>query len=100
MDDDDLQWWPGHVQAMFAAIGRAMGDKRLRPETLRSIPSAFGSILPGHQVTVSHISGKALGRRKGHYELLVEGPAFAGRWRFVSGKLERLSRFAAEASQE
>jgi len=94
MDDDDFQWWPDHVQATFTVIGRAMGGKRLSPETLHSVPSTFGSVLPGHQVAISHVSGKELGRRKGHYRLLVDGPAFAGRWKFSSGKLERLSRSA------
>ena len=91
MTDDDLDYWPLHVQKMFSAIGRVMDEKRLRPETLVGIPTGFGSILPDHQVNIEHISGEHLGRRKGHYVLTVEGPIFAGRWRFMSGKLEKLS---------
>jgi hypothetical protein len=97
INEDDLNWWPPHVQITFAAIGRAMDGKRLYPHTLRSIPNAFGSILPGHQVTISHVSGTELGRRKGYYAILVEGPAFGGRWMFFSGRLERLAKAAAKA---
>jgi hypothetical protein len=81
---------------IFAAIGHAMGDKRLHPETLNSIPTHEGAILAGHRVIFEHVSAEALGRRrKGQYQITVEGPAFAGRWCFLSGKLERLSRRAA-----
>jgi hypothetical protein len=82
---------------MFAAIGRAMDSKRLHPHALRSIPNAFGSILPDHQVTISHVSGMTLGRRKGYYAIIVEGPAFGGRWTFLSGRLEKLAKAAAKA---
>src|SRR5690348_9793728 len=88
---DDLGWWPEHARAVFAAIGRAMGHKRLVPETLRLVPNAFGGILPDHLVGVIHVSGKLMGRRKGHYLFEIEGPVFAGRWGpFPSGKLENL----------
>jgi hypothetical protein len=93
--DESLDWWPPHVQAIFAAIGQAMGEKRLHPDTLTMIPSGVESVLPGHQVTVEHVSAKDLGRRKtGQYRIRVEGPALAGGWRFYPGKLERLSRLA------
>ncbi len=95
--EEDFQWWPAHVQTVFTAIGQAMGEKRLNPQTLRSVPSAVGGILPGHQVTIRHVSGKELGRRKGHYLLIIDGPIFAGSWRFFSGNLETLSRSAAKA---
>jgi hypothetical protein len=96
--DDNPAWWPPHVQAILAAIGQAMGDKRLYPETLKSIPSAFGSILSGHQVIIEHISGKELGHRKGRYRITVEGPVFAGGWGFRSGDLEKLARAAAKGA--
>jgi hypothetical protein len=96
--DESLDWWPPHVQVILAAIGQAMGGKRLHPETLRSVPSRFGGILSGHQVTIEHISAKELGRRrKGRYQITVEGPVFGGQWGFRSGELERLSRAAANA---
>jgi hypothetical protein len=96
-DSENSNWWPPHVQAIFASIGHAMGEKRLHPDTLKNLPSGFGSILPGHQVTVRHVPAIEFGRRrKGQYHITVEGPALAGGWRFYSGKLERLSRLAAE----
>jgi hypothetical protein len=96
---DDPDWWPPHVRAIFAAIGKAMGDKRLHPDTLKSISRASGSILSGHQVIVEHVPGKDIGRRKGRYQITVEGPAFGGRWHFWSGKLEKLSRAAANKNK-
>jgi hypothetical protein len=96
--DDNPAWWPPHVQAILVAIGQAMGDKRLYPKTLKSIPSAFGSILSGHQVIIEHISGKELGHRKGRYRITVEGPVFAGGWGFRSGDLEKLARAAAKGA--
>jgi len=32
-----------------------------------------------------------LGRRKGYYEICVEGPNISGRWKFTSGDLELIS---------
>ena len=97
--DDNPDWWPPHVRAILAAIGRAMGDGRLYPETLKSIPSGFGSILSDHQVIIEHVSGKELDSRKGQYRITVEGPAFAGQWGFRSGHLEKLSRAAAKTKE-
>jgi hypothetical protein len=93
-NSQNLDWWPSHVRTIFAAIGRAMGEKRLTPETLLSVPSGFGSILDGHEVSVKHVSGKSLGRRKGYYQIDVEGPRFAGQWKLSSGELEKLSALA------
>lgn len=96
VDSEDIRWWPSHVQTIFAQVGWAMGEKRLRPETLRSVPRKFGSILPDHKVAVTHVSGKAINRRKGYYQIDVKGPRFAGRWRLASGQLEKLARVSAE----
>jgi hypothetical protein len=94
-DDEDLQWWPNHVQAVFAAIGRAMVRGQLYPGTLAALPTAFGTILPDYQVSITHRSGRELGRRKGDYVLLITGPIFEGQWHFAPGKLERLAKLAA-----
>lgn len=82
------------MQKMFLAIGKAMDGKRLHPDVLKRLPQGFGSILPENQVTVRHVSGKELGRRKGHYIITVDGPQ-GGKWMFHSGDLEKLSRAAA-----
>lgn len=98
--DDQLDWWPPHVQALFGAVGQAMSDGRLHPRTLEALPKGFGSILPSHDVQIFHVAAKELGRRrKGQYRVEVRGPAFAGRWHFSSGKLERLSRLATHKSE-
>jgi hypothetical protein len=97
-DDDNPDWWPPHVQAILAAIGQAMGDKRLHPETLKAVPNGLGSILSGHQVIIEHFPGRVFGRRKGRYQITVEGPAFAGKWGFRSGHLEKLSRAVAKGA--
>jgi hypothetical protein len=94
-EDDDLGRWPPHVQTIFAAIGRALGERRLTPETLEAIPKEFGAILPAHLVAIFHVPARDLGRRrKGQYRVRVDGPIFGGGWHFSSGKLERLSRLA------
>lgn len=92
MKHDPTAWWPDHVKKMFAAILIAMDGKRLTPETLTRLPTAFGSILPNHQVTIEHVSGKKLGRRKGIYVITVEGHPLGGKWQFMSGELEGLCR--------
>src|SRR5579871_6533918 len=95
--DDRLDWWPPHVQALFAAVGRAMGRGRLHPDTLEALPNGFGAILPGHQVEIVHVAAREFGRRrKGQYRIIVRGPVLGGGWHFSSGKLERLSRLAAQ----
>jgi hypothetical protein len=85
MEMDDVEWWPTQLQAVFAAIGAAMGGKRLTPETLQSVQ------LPDNRFSVGHVSGNEIGRRKGYYLITIKG----GQWKFTSGRLERLCRSAA-----
>jgi hypothetical protein len=47
--------------------------------------------MPNDQFKLSHVSGKDLGQRKGHYLITMKG----GRWSFQLGTLEKLSRAAA-----
>jgi hypothetical protein len=86
--------WPTDLQSVFAAIGQAMGERRLSPEMLDTIPTTHGSILADHQVTVSHVSGKDAGHKRGHYIVTIIGSRIDGRWSFRSGELEMLSRTA------
>jgi hypothetical protein len=83
--------WPPHVRAIFEALGRAMTSQRLYPETLKRLSAEIGAILPDHGVRIDHVSGKQLDQRKGHYEILVTGRIYEGRWRFSSGELEKLA---------
>jgi hypothetical protein len=93
--ESDLRHWSIDLQRVFATVGKAMGEGRLAPETLARIPGAHGSVLVDHDVTVTHVSGKDTGHRRGHYVVVVKGPRIDGRWTFRSGELERLSRLAA-----
>jgi hypothetical protein len=49
MNDDDPEYWPSKLRAVFAAVGAAMGEKRLTPETLKSVH------LADDQFSISHI---------------------------------------------
>jgi hypothetical protein len=83
------------LQSVFAAVGKAVGKKRLGPETLHSVATGHGCIVADHQVSISHVSGKEAGYKRGHYVIFVAGPRVDGRWRFGSGELEKLSKAAA-----
>jgi hypothetical protein len=87
-----LDWWPSHVRRAFANLGRALGSAQLNPVILARVSSEG---LPGHQIRFGHLSGKVLGGRKGMYTLEITGPAYAGKWSFPSGLLEKLARDAA-----
>jgi hypothetical protein len=90
MNHNDLEWWPRQLREIFAAIGGVMAGKRLRPEMLNDVR------LPDSQFTISHVSGKEIGQRKGYYLIAMKG----GQWTLQSGMLERLSRSAAETVRQ
>lgn len=90
--------WPEHVQQVLLVVGRAMCSGRLHPENLIALPVGLGAIVPDHIVTITHVRGSALGRRKGRYQIEIEGPRCSGRWTFSSGQLERLARAAVLAN--
>jgi len=73
-------------------IGRAMEGKRLHPNILKKLPGEPGSIIPGHDVTVRHISKSVQPYPGNHYFIEIRGPALAGGWPFFSGELEPLAR--------
>jgi len=73
-----------------------MNGGRLVPQMLDAVLQDFGAILPNHKVTISHVSGSEIGRRRGRYSVTIDGPRFTGRWTFASGELECVSREAAE----
>lgn len=90
MDDTDPSYWPTQLQEIFAAVGRAMNDKRLTPETLELVR------MPNDQFTISHVARNDLSRKSGYYQISTHG----GRWIFRSGKLEKLCRAAARAADQ
>lgn len=84
MDEADPEYWPTQLQEIFAAVGVAIGERRLTPDTLRLVR------LPNEEFTIQHISAGEAGRKRGHYRISMAG----GAWNFRSGLLEKLSRAA------
>jgi len=86
MDETDPEYWPTQLQGIFAAIGVALGERRLTPDTLRSVR------LPNDEFTICHVSAEEAGWKRGHYRISMAG----GEWKFRSGTLEKLSRAAVK----
>src|ERR1700722_1474433 len=81
--------WPADLNAVFAAIGQAMGGGRLNPEVLKRVPTGRGVVVPGHQVRLIH-GPKGTAAR---YVIEVDGDRWdCARWFFRSGQLEELAR--------
>ena len=97
MDRDRVEYWPAHLQSVFAVVGKRMGDKKLVPTMLSKLPDSRGAIVAGHGVTVVHAPGKRVGPRSGHYVVTIIGPRINACWKFSRGELERLSRSVAKA---
>ena len=97
MDKARLEYWPAQLQSVFAAIGKAMGDKPLMPHMAKAVPSSRGSIVAGHQVQIAYILGKRIGPRCGHYVVTVVGPKINACWKFRPIELEKLSRAVTRA---
>jgi hypothetical protein len=86
VDENDPEYWPSQLQEIFAAVGIAIGDRRLTPETLKSVH------MPNDEFKICHVSGKEAGWKRGHYIISMTG----GQWKFSSGRLEKLSRAAVK----
>jgi len=97
MDRDRVEYWPAHLQSVFAVIGKRMGDKKLVPTMLNSMPETRGAIVAGHGVTIAHAPGKRAGPRSGHYVVTIVGPRINACWKFSFRELETLSRSVADA---
>jgi hypothetical protein len=97
MDRTHVEYWPAHLQSVFAMVGRSLGEKRLTPDIVGALPAACGAIVAGHQVCVSHVPGKRAGPRTGHYVVAITGPRINARVRLRPFELEKLSRSVARA---
>jgi hypothetical protein len=86
VDETDPEYWPTQLQEIFAAVGVAMGDRRLTRDTLKSVR------LPNDEFAICHVSAEKAGRKRGHYRISMAG----GQWTFRSGALGKLSRQAAK----
>ncbi|HLK25069.1 MAG TPA: hypothetical protein VKT30_10450 [Caulobacteraceae bacterium] len=92
MDSRRIEYWPGCLQSVFRAVGSSMGDRRLAPGMLDSIPADRGKLVAGHRVSIGYMNGKRPGPRSGHYIVTIEGPHINACWRFRPIELERLAR--------
>lgn len=99
--DDALKGWPIDLIKVFAALGNAMGEHQLRPELLERLSGLDGDIVGGHTVKIVHAPGLEIGEKRGRYTIELQGVRWVdgGRWTFVSGDLERLSRAASSPAE-
>jgi hypothetical protein len=97
MDKCRIDYWPAHLRSVFAAVGKTMGDKRLVPDMLGSIPSTRGRIVAGHSIAIRYASGKRAGLRTGRYVVSIAGPRINADWQFRPFELERLSRLVSRS---
>ncbi|RVG52477.1 hypothetical protein [Sinorhizobium meliloti] len=84
-----VDWKFTQVHPVLIALGRELGGRRLHPSLLRGFESRT-DIIADHVSSIRHIRGEDLGRRKGFYQITIEGPRFSGTWNFFSGELEDL----------
>lgn len=84
------------LQAVLAAIGKFIRDKRITPEVVNSIPNTRGSIIAAHEVSINYVAGKRVGPRTGRYIVTISGPRVNAQCQFRSFELERLSRLVDE----
>lgn len=84
-----VDWKFTQVHPVLIALGRELGGQRLHPSLLRGFESRT-DIIADHVSSIRHIRGEDLGRRKGFYQITIEGPRFSGTWNFFSGELEDL----------
>jgi hypothetical protein len=87
MDDTNPKYWPTQLQEIFAAVGRAIDEKRLTHETLNLVQ------MPNDQFTISHVARNDFSRKTSYYQIPRVGVAGP-----FAGKLERLCRAAARAA--
>jgi hypothetical protein len=92
MDGRRIDYWPAHLQSVFAAVGKSMGDRRLMPEMLASIPDGRGKVVAGHRLAIEYVMGKRSGPRAGRYIVTILGPRINACWKFRPVELEHLAR--------
>jgi hypothetical protein len=95
MKPDQLSDWPTHMRVVFRVIGESIIGKQLRPEHLDHLSLDDRSIIPDHQVTISHTPKAETGQKRGLYLIVISGPRIDGSWNLSPGLMDRLSREAA-----
>ena len=85
-----LSEWPKDLVSIFAALGAAMGPRRLSPELVFETANVWGRAVEGHEVTITHL------RHSHCYSIHLDGDRWKLRsWEIRSGALEKLCRMAA-----
>jgi hypothetical protein len=97
MEEYSATWRASPVHHVFVLLGTLLAGRRLHPGIAADIGPYLDGAIPDHVVTIRHISGKTIGRRKGYYEIQIEGPKLSGGWYFSSGQLEKLANLATHA---
>jgi hypothetical protein len=97
MDRSRIYYWPDYLQCVFAAVGKAIGDRRLMPEMLASISDDRGRVVAGHRITIQYVAGKRSGPRAGRYILTIQGQRINACWRFRPIELEQLARSVTQS---
>ncbi|RVP15560.1 hypothetical protein CN085_10730 [Sinorhizobium meliloti] len=85
-----LDWESTQVHQVLIVLGKELNGRRLHPTLLRGFESRT-DIIADHITIIRHIPGEQLGRRKGFYQITIEGPRVSGTWNFFSGELEDLA---------
>ncbi|MCO5965495.1 hypothetical protein [Sinorhizobium meliloti] len=85
-----LDWESTQVHQVLILLGKELNGRRLHPTLLRGFESRM-DIIADHITIIRHIPGEQLGRRKGFYQITIEGPRVSGTWNFFSGELEDLA---------
>ncbi|MCA1365963.1 hypothetical protein I6F15_00905 [Bradyrhizobium sp. BRP14] len=91
-----VDWKSTQVHPVLIALGKELNGRRLHPTLIRAFESR-SDIIADHVSSIRHIPGEAHGRRKGFYQITIEGPRFSGTWNFFSGELEDLVSSIAPA---
>jgi hypothetical protein len=97
MDRDHIEYWPAYLQSVFAAVGRAMGERKLTPAILNAVPEGRSAIVAGHQVSIVHAPSPRGGPRTGYYVITITGGQINVCWRLRTVELETLSRHVDRA---
>jgi hypothetical protein len=97
MDGRRIDYWPAHLQSVFAAVGKTMGDRRLVPDMLAAIPDAPGRVVAAHRLAIEYVTGKRSGPRAGHYIVTILGPRINACWKFRPIELEHLARLVTDS---
>jgi hypothetical protein len=98
MQDEIAKDLPPYVHSALAGIARALWERALSAEAVRSVAPQYRDCFEGHVVTVEHIPKTPKGtrpRQKATYKLYIIGPRIDGLWSFTPGQLQALLREGA-----